>query len=192
MCRYRPSWRMQGYGPPARRMGKHVRYRPGDVIAWLDQLGDGAACCHAHRFLSEPTGRSRPGKWARFGWRARSSAASTDCARLVKRSGKTKAAAERTLRAALVKQLAPVKQSIITAQTTIEKVAELWLAEIEQAVNSGSKSPSTLDAYRTIYHRHVRPALGAPRVREVDTPAVDRYWQQSRSKPSAERGQRRL
>jgi integrase len=94
--------------------------------------------------------------------------------RLVKRSGKTKAAAERALRAALVERQAPVKQSIITAQATIEKVAELWLAEIEQAVNSGSKSPSTLDAYRTIYHRHVRPALGALRVREVDTPAVDR------------------
>jgi integrase len=94
--------------------------------------------------------------------------------RLVKRSGKTKAAAERALRTALVERQAPVKQSIITAQTTIEKVAELWLAEIEQAVNSGSKSPSTLDAYRTIYNRHVRPALGALRVREVDTPAVDR------------------
>jgi integrase len=94
--------------------------------------------------------------------------------RLVKRSGKTKAAAERTLRAALVERQTPVRQSEITAQTTIEKVAELWLAEIEQAVNAGSKSPSTLDAYRTIYHRHVQPALGALRVREVDTPAVDR------------------
>lgn len=94
--------------------------------------------------------------------------------RLVKRSGKTKAAAERALRAALVERQAPVRQSEITTQTTIEKVAELWLAEIEQAVNAGSKSPSTLDAYRTIYHRHVQPALGALRVREVDTPAVDR------------------
>lgn len=94
--------------------------------------------------------------------------------RLVKRSGKTKAAAERALRAALVERQTPVRQSEITAQTTIEKVAELWLAEIEQAVNAGSKSPSTLDAYRTIYHRHVQPALGALRVREVDTPAVDR------------------
>jgi hypothetical protein len=57
--------------------------------------------------------------------------------RLVKRSGKTKAAAERTLRAALVERQTPVRQSEITAQTTIEKVAELWLAEIEQAVNAG-------------------------------------------------------
>jgi integrase len=94
--------------------------------------------------------------------------------RLVKRSGKTKAAAERALRAALVERQTPVRQSEITAQTTMEKVAELWLAEVEQAVNAGSRSPSTLDAYRTIYHRHVQPALGALRVREVDTPAVDR------------------
>jgi excisionase family DNA binding protein len=37
------SWRAQGYGPPARRMGKHLRYRPDDVTAWLDQLDEGAA-----------------------------------------------------------------------------------------------------------------------------------------------------
>lgn len=48
------------------------------------------------------------------------------------------------------------------------------MAEIEQAVNGGSKSPSTLDTYRTIYRRHVKPALGELRVREVDTPVVDR------------------
>ncbi len=37
------SWRTQGYGPPGRRMGKHLRYRPEDVTTWLDQLDDGAA-----------------------------------------------------------------------------------------------------------------------------------------------------
>jgi hypothetical protein len=94
--------------------------------------------------------------------------------RPVKRSGKTKAAAERELKAALVDRQRPVKESEITTQTTIDKVAELWLAEIEQAVNAGSKSPSTLDAYRTIYQRHVKPAMGGLRVREVDTPVVER------------------
>src|SRR4051812_38635568 len=64
--------------------------------------------------------------------------------RSVKRSGKTKAAAERALRAALVERQAPVRQSEIAPQTTMEKVAELWLAEVEQAVNAGSRSPSTL------------------------------------------------
>jgi integrase len=94
--------------------------------------------------------------------------------RPVKRSAKTKAAAERELKTALAERQMPAKQSEITAQTKIEKVAELWLAEIEQAVNGGSKSPSTLDTYRTIYGRHVKPALGELRVREVDTPVVDR------------------
>jgi DNA-binding transcriptional MerR regulator len=37
------SWRTQGYGPPARRMGKYLRYRPEDVMSWLDHLDDRAA-----------------------------------------------------------------------------------------------------------------------------------------------------
>jgi hypothetical protein len=93
--------------------------------------------------------------------------------RPVKRSAKTKAAAERELKTALAERQMPAKQSEITAQTKIEKVAELWLVEFEQAVNGGSKSPSTLDTYRTIYGRHVKPALGELRVREVDTPVVE-------------------
>jgi excisionase family DNA binding protein len=30
------QWRNKGYGPAGRRIGKHVRYRPEDVDAWLD------------------------------------------------------------------------------------------------------------------------------------------------------------
>ena len=37
------SWRSQGSGPPARRVGKYLRYRPDDVIRWVDQLDSGAA-----------------------------------------------------------------------------------------------------------------------------------------------------
>lgn len=80
--------------------------------------------------------------------------------RLVKRSGKTKAAAVRELKAALADRQRPVRQAEITSHTTIEKVATLWLAEIERAVDAGTKSPGTLDAYRSIYRRHVKPALG--------------------------------
>lgn len=110
---------------------------------------------------------------------------------MVKRSGKTKAAAERALRAALVERQTPVKQSEITAQTKIEQVAELWLAEIEQAVDAGSKSPSTLDAYRSTYRRHVKPALGGLRVREVDTLSLIGCWRRSSTRPSAEPGRPR-
>jgi hypothetical protein len=37
------SWRVQGYGPPARRVGKHLRYRPDEVVRWVEALGGGAA-----------------------------------------------------------------------------------------------------------------------------------------------------
>lgn len=35
------QWRTKGYGPAGVRVGKHVRYRPEAVDAWLD--GQGAA-----------------------------------------------------------------------------------------------------------------------------------------------------
>ncbi len=38
------EWRSKGYGPPWRKVGKHVRYEPGAVRAWLDTLtGDAGA-----------------------------------------------------------------------------------------------------------------------------------------------------
>lgn len=94
--------------------------------------------------------------------------------RLVKRSGKSKAAAERALRAALAERQAPAKEREVTPQTSFAKVAELWFVEVEGAVDAGRRSPGTLDTYRSSYRQHVRPALGALRVREVTTPVVDR------------------
>ena len=95
-------------------------------------------------------------------------------ARPVKRSGKTRTAAERALRAALGERQTPAKRAEVTPETKLAKVAELWLAEVERAVDAGSRSPGTLDTYQSIYRRHVKPALGELRLREVDTPAVDR------------------
>ena len=37
------SWRARGSGPPARRVGKYLRYRPADVERWIDSLADGVA-----------------------------------------------------------------------------------------------------------------------------------------------------
>lgn len=54
-------------------------------------------------------------------------------------------------------------------------VADLWFAEVVRAVDAGKRSPGTLDTYRTIYRTKVGPGLGALRVREVTTPAVDRF-----------------
>lgn len=38
------QWRTRGYGPPATKIGKHIRYRPADVEAWVnDRIENGAA-----------------------------------------------------------------------------------------------------------------------------------------------------
>ncbi len=109
------------------------------------------------------------------GWTARAKFRDFDgVGRLVKRSGRTKAAAERALRAALLERQALAAQGAVTPATLFGRVADLWLEEIERAVDAGRRSPGTLDTYRSILRTHVRPALGEFRVREVTTPAVDR------------------
>jgi integrase len=94
--------------------------------------------------------------------------------RMVKRRASSRAAAERALRSALVERQAPGKVTEVSPSTMFGKVADLWLAEVERAVDAGTRSPGTLDTYRSILRRHVRPALGQLRVREVTTPVVDR------------------
>lgn len=37
------AWRSAGTGPPARRIGKWLRYRPADVRGWVDALPTGVA-----------------------------------------------------------------------------------------------------------------------------------------------------
>jgi excisionase family DNA binding protein len=36
-------WRYSGAGPPAYRVGKHLRFRWEDIEAWLSERGDSAA-----------------------------------------------------------------------------------------------------------------------------------------------------
>ena len=87
--------------------------------------------------------------------------------RTVRRAGKSKAAAERALKAALVDRQAPIAEGLVTRETLLSKAAELWFDEVEKVVDEGQRSPGTLDTYRSIYRQHVKPALGALRVREV-------------------------
>jgi DNA-binding transcriptional MerR regulator len=37
------SWRTQGCGPPARRVGKYLRYDPEDVVRWWNERPRGVA-----------------------------------------------------------------------------------------------------------------------------------------------------
>ena len=35
------QWRSRGEGPPGRRVGKYVRYKPDDVESWFEGLPEG-------------------------------------------------------------------------------------------------------------------------------------------------------
>lgn len=35
------DWRSKGYGPAGKRVGKYVRYKPDDVMAWFESLDSG-------------------------------------------------------------------------------------------------------------------------------------------------------
>jgi predicted DNA-binding transcriptional regulator AlpA len=37
------QWRLHGYGPKGRRIGKYIRYKESDVIEWVDSIGGNAA-----------------------------------------------------------------------------------------------------------------------------------------------------
>lgn len=37
------QWRSHGYGPPGRRMGKHIRYLPEQVRDWVKSLSTDVA-----------------------------------------------------------------------------------------------------------------------------------------------------
>ncbi|PPK64458.1 helix-turn-helix domain-containing protein [Actinokineospora auranticolor] len=36
------QWRTKGYGPRGRRVGKYVRFRPEDVVSWVDEQPEAA------------------------------------------------------------------------------------------------------------------------------------------------------
>ncbi|WP_020420218.1 AlpA family transcriptional regulator [Amycolatopsis sp. ATCC 39116] len=36
------DWRTRGYGPKGKRVGKYLRYKAADVIAWFESLDDAA------------------------------------------------------------------------------------------------------------------------------------------------------
>lgn len=94
--------------------------------------------------------------------------------RTVERAGRTKAAAERNLKAALVER-AGGPAGAVTGDTRFRDVAEQWYATVLAAVEDGRRSPGTADQYRGHLDRCVLPGLGALRVREITPPRVDAF-----------------
>lgn len=102
----------------------------------------------------------------------------------IERTGKTKSAAERKLKAAITNELRNPTGGDITAKTKFDTVADMWFSWQERRVLAGERATGTLDNYRSILKNHVRPALGELRLHEVTVSRLDKLFQTVQSKTS--------
>jgi integrase len=91
--------------------------------------------------------------------------------REVTATGTTASAAERALREKLVDRATPTQQSI-TADTTIAKLAVLWLKYLRDEDRIES---TTINEYERVLTKVVIPELGGVRLRELTTSRIDLF-----------------
>ena len=104
------------------------------------------------------------------GYRARTLARDYDGrTRAVERWGKSKAAAEASLKLAVRGRARAQADEQITADTRLSVLAEAWYAALTDL------SPTTMQAYRDRLDRQILPGLGQLRVRELTVGILDRH-----------------
>jgi integrase len=91
--------------------------------------------------------------------------------REVTATGTTKSAAERALLEKLVNRATPTQQTI-TADTTLAKLADLWVSYLRE---EGRIEASTINEYQRVLTRVVLPDLGGLRLREATTSRIDLF-----------------
>jgi integrase len=96
--------------------------------------------------------------------------------RLVARYGQTRAEAERRLREALRDRTAATT-SPVPADTRLKAIAELWLADAEEA----ELAVGTKRLYRFATESYIVPSIGDLRLREITVPVVERLLASVRS-----------
>lgn len=107
------------------------------------------------------------------GWRAVANFRDFDGrTRPVERVGKTQAAAGRKLKEALRDRARPTGAGTLTPDSRGKQAAELWLAEVQAAVDSGDRSPTTKETYEQRWNTLISPAVGELRLREWTTPTL--------------------
>jgi len=104
------------------------------------------------------------------GWRARCLYRDFDGAvRAIERSARTRTGAEAALKVAIRDRAHVDTGGDITPDMRVAVLAEMWFAGLED------HSPTTMQAYRLRLDRHVLPALGNLRVRELSIGTIDRH-----------------
>jgi len=94
--------------------------------------------------------------------------------RRLKRSRKTKTAAENALKESVVALTEETRSGDVKPVTRLKQVAERWFSEeVMLAVTEGRKQPKTADIYRSYLDVHILPAMGELRMQQVDTVACE-------------------
>jgi integrase len=93
----------------------------------------------------------------------------------IERRGKTKGVAISTLQTAVMERAKAGQAGAWTPGHQFGDVADAWVQEIEELVTDGSRSPRTVQSYKSILENYVRPALGELRLTEVTTARVDTF-----------------
>lgn len=104
--------------------------------------------------------------------------------RRVKRQGPSKTVAEARLKAALLDRQ-HTSGATVTGSTKLGDAGEQWLALRAAEVAAGDLAPRTLATYQSAWNLHVKPALGALRLREVTTSRCEAWLQELRKHKGA-------
>ena len=103
-------------------------------------------------------------------WRARARFRDVDgVTRPVERVGATRAAAINNLRTALRDRQWSAPGGEITSDATVRAVAAVWLRELDES----DRAIRTKVTYRDVWTRHIDPAVGALRLRDLRVSRVD-------------------
>jgi hypothetical protein len=101
--------------------------------------------------------------------------------RQVERYGRTQGGARTALSLALRDRARVDTEAEITPDTKLGAVAEVWFADFGRQ----DRSPTTVAAYRDRLDKHVLPALGNVRIRELTVGLVDRHLRAVEAKHGA-------
>jgi integrase len=96
--------------------------------------------------------------------------------RRVRRTGRTKTAAENALQKALSERRHNAGAQL-TAESRVREAGRLWFEQREAELEAGDLAHNTLAAYRSVWKQHIEPALGELRLREIANVARCEAWQ---------------
>lgn len=94
--------------------------------------------------------------------------------RQIQASGRTATLASQNLRLKLQNMVLAGGHGDLAGMSKFSAAADLWLEKMDQLVEDGRRSPSTVETYRRQLKNHVLPAMGEVRLGEATAPIVDK------------------